>query len=221
MKKNPADPRPSQAEKRRHSHYSGFRWRDLLLVPNLLSLSRILWTIPALVLILSTDSLSNDLIAAAFLAIAFLTDVLDGAAARIFKQISDLGKILDPIIDKVVVLSCAIALSIAPRPEQLPLWFVLAILVRDGFILLLSSMVLREDKYLFTSSWSGKVTTFMIACTLLAYLMQAFMPFRILKFLPYITLILLVFSGIDYLEKYWSVKHKRFSEMKSRGKPPD
>ncbi len=201
----------SQEEKRKRTNYPGIHVNDLLLLPNLLTLLRLVWAIPALVLIVVGQG-AYDLWAAGLLCLAFLTDVLDGFVARTFNLISDLGKVLDPVVDKLVVLSVAFALVLPFRDPALPIWLLLTIVFRDSIILIFAIRVLQEDHYLFTSSWTGKFATFAIATTLLAYLLIDYIPVNLLISLPLITEGLLILSGVDYLEKYWSVRHKRYQK---------
>ncbi len=204
----------SQEQKRKRTHYQGINLRDLLLIPNLLTLSRALWTIPALVLILQASNGENDLIAAGFLFLAFITDVVDGFWARSFHKISDLGKILDPIVDKFVIISVALALGSPNRNPHLPHWLIVGVISRDSLILIVTLRALHEDHYLFTSSWTGKVATFVLASTLLAYLLSDYLHDQIVSRLPLVAFGFLVLSSVDYLEKYWSVRHKKLKRVK-------
>ena len=185
--------------------------RDLLLVPNILSLSRLIFAVPAVILVLRAENEANDMIAVLLLFLSFITDVLDGVWARTFHAISDLGKILDPVIDKLVMFGVSMALALAARDPQLPLWLVAAIVFRDFNILFLATRVLHEDHHLFVSSWTGKATTLCLAFTMLAYLLDDYLPANLLQVLPYISLGLLVLTSVDYFEKYWSVRHKRYN----------
>ncbi len=202
----------SHADKQRAVDREGIRGADVLLVPNLLSLSRLILAVPALWALLH----GKDLTAVIFLGLSFLTDVLDGFFARALHQKSELGKILDPVIDKLVVLGIAAVLTFAPRPHQLPLIVFLMILLRDVVILILASRALREDHYLFVSRWSGKATTFVIAITLLAFIVQDLVPDTVLGVLPWVAFALLGISSVDSLETYWSVKHKLAHKKKMR-----
>ncbi len=197
--------RLSQAEKRKRVNHPGFHFADVLLLPNLLSLSRLMLAIPAVVLIVRGGS---NQVAAGLLLAAFLTDALDGMIARTFRVISDLGKLIDPAADKIIVISTAIALSLGHRDPRFPLFLVAAIVLRDLLIVFFALRVLKEDHHLFTSSWPGKVTTFVIAVTLLVYLLPEYAPVKLIVVLPYVVLSLLALSSVDYLEKYWSVRHK-------------
>jgi len=199
----------SQEEKRKQVHHVGIHFRDLLLVPNLLSISRLVFAFPAIYLIAIAEGESNDLLAAGLLLLSFISDVLDGFWARTFHCISDLGKVLDPVIDKIVVIGTSVALAFADRSPQLPLWLLIAVVLRDLLILILARKSLREDHYLFVSSWTGKAATFVLALTLLSFLLNDYLPGAWLQILPVMSLGLLIFSGIDYFEKYWSVRHKR------------
>ncbi|NIO09152.1 MAG: CDP-diacylglycerol--glycerol-3-phosphate 3-phosphatidyltransferase, partial [Deltaproteobacteria bacterium] len=97
-------------------------------LPNLLSLFRIA-IIPLLVYILTnTDPLSSALAALVFL-IAAATDYLDGYLARRNKSVSNLGKVLDPLADKLMVVAALIMLAAMDRPGNaiVPAWLVVVV----------------------------------------------------------------------------------------------
>lgn len=101
-------------------------------VPNVLSILRIL-LIPVFVVLLIWDKKLSAFFVFLF---ASLTDLLDGIAARIWHQKTILGTYLDPAADKLLMASTFIALSF-PRfgsPNTLPLWLVLAVIIRDVYI---------------------------------------------------------------------------------------
>ncbi len=200
----------SQDQKRRQVQYPGIHLSDLRLLPNILTLSRLAFILPAVILISQSRGPGQDMIAAILLLCGFVTDMLDGIIARLFKKISDLGKILDPIVDKVVVLSTAAALTFSAHEPRFPLWLFVAIVFRDGMILILATRALQEDHYLFVSSWPGKATTFAIAATLMIYLLDHYLFEEIVIVAPWVVLGLLALSSVDYIERYWSVRHKRF-----------
>ena len=74
--------------------------RDFLLLPNLLAIFRIL-ILPFIFYFLAQDTHSGLIVALVLIALAVGSDVLDGYAARRLNQITDLGKILDPVADKL------------------------------------------------------------------------------------------------------------------------
>ncbi len=92
--------------------------------------------------------------------LAMLTDYFDGYFARKFNQVSELGKILDPLADKIMVISLFIILSIQGR---IPLWLTAAVLTRDILILLGGAFLKKKLGYVIPSNQTGKWTVFFIA----------------------------------------------------------
>lgn len=102
----------------------------MLTVPNLLSFLRLAMVPVFLVLILS----GRDALALLVLIISSITDFLDGAIARRFKQISRLGQLLDPAADRLFIFAALIGLSVR---GVIPWWFFAAIILREIMLLVL------------------------------------------------------------------------------------
>ncbi len=104
-------------------------WRDIgqesLNLPNLLTLVRILM-IPVFVILFITPTPDRSLIAAVIFTVAAVTDLLDGYIARRTGQVTKLGKLLDPIADKLLVLSALILLVNMDRVSALVAILVIA-----------------------------------------------------------------------------------------------
>ena len=96
--------------------------------------------------------------------IAGLTDFFDGYIARRFNEVSDLGKILDPIADKVMVGMGAVAMYAA---GALDTWFVIVVIARDFLILAAGLYAKTQKNLLMTSSMVGKVAVGIVALSLL------------------------------------------------------
>ncbi|MBD3167582.1 hypothetical protein GF324_13360 [bacterium] len=199
----------SQAERRSHTDYPGFEISRVLLPPNLISLTRLLWAIPAVILLARDAGPRMDIIAGILLGLSFLTDMIDGIVARKFNMISDMGKVLDPLLDKVVVLMVGAALAFTGREPGMPEWLFIAMVLRDVTILALGWKVLQEDRHLFTSSWTGKFTTFAIAVTMVSFIFSFLLSTPVLDAMSWVVFGALIVSSVDYMEKYWSVRHKR------------
>ncbi len=86
-------------------------------------------------------------------AIAIATDLLDGYLARRLNQISDFGKIIDPLADKVFVSVVAVLLALQ---ERIPLWFLLAIVARDAIILAGGVYAQKKTGIVLPSNYVGK-----------------------------------------------------------------
>lgn len=138
-------------------------------------------------------------VALAIFAIAAFTDAIDGGIARSRSQITDLGIVLDPIADKLLIVSGFISLSIIkqiPGDLRIPAWAVLTVLSRDIIILLgLLIIYFLKGNVTIKPSWLGKVTTFFQMIAIMAVLVT----FRYNKFLIYPAVLFTVFSGIDYV----------------------
>ena len=107
------------------------RLRDELLnAPNLMTLGRIL-LIPIFLYLLAYENRRNSFLAAAVYAVCALTDWVDGWLARVSNKVTRLGKFLDPLADKVIVLS---ALVMLVRLGRVPVWVVVLIAAREFLI---------------------------------------------------------------------------------------
>ncbi len=138
-------------------------------VPNLLSFFR-LATAPLVFLFFSLPPPEGRWITLGFLALSFSTDFFDGFFARRLKQQSDLGRILDPLADKVVVLALMIAVVLF-RPGPLSLLpFLLVVLGRDMLILAGGYYVRRTRGVVLESNIWGKAATFILMAAFLAFI---------------------------------------------------
>lgn len=93
--------------------------------------------------------------------IAAGTDVLDGHFARVLKEQTNLGRVLDPLADKILIVATFSALAFIDTPLfHIPLWFVVLVFVREGIIILGSCIIMRKRHDVTVESiiW-GKLTT--------------------------------------------------------------
>jgi cardiolipin synthase len=136
--------------------------------------------------------------------LAGITDVLDGIIARRFGQKTSIGAVLDPLADKLLMASSILILSL-PQMEfhnTIPRWLMIVIIFRDGFILLVSLIVvLMVGWRVFTPSPYGKASTVMQVLTVLAVLYTNWQGQAVpeLNILFYMTGLMTAFSGIHYL----------------------
>ncbi len=106
-------------------------------LPNVLTVFR-LCLVPVFVLLMIEPSESEQIAAAMIFALAAITDLLDGYLARQWDTVSDFGKLLDPVADKVLVMS-ALVMLVAQRSSTdgsswVPAWLVVLILAREFWI---------------------------------------------------------------------------------------
>ncbi len=134
-------------------------------VPNLLSSIRIL-LIPVFVLLIlhhGTEGAGLVLLGA-----VVSTDWIDGYIARHTGQVSNLGKVLDPVADRLAIAAGLISLMVR---NAFPVWAGLLVLVRDALVILVGAVVLFRFKVRLDVRWIGKVATFalMVAIPLVAW----------------------------------------------------
>jgi CDP-diacylglycerol---glycerol-3-phosphate 3-phosphatidyltransferase len=114
-------------------------------LPNLLSLFRI-GIIPVLVYLLTFSDRVSAILAAFLFLIASITDYFDGYLARRNRSVSDLGKILDPLADKLMIIAVLIMLTAMDRPGQpsVPAWIVVIIIARETAVTVIRGIALSE-----------------------------------------------------------------------------
>jgi CDP-diacylglycerol--glycerol-3-phosphate 3-phosphatidyltransferase len=132
--------------------------------------------------------------------IAIATDWFDGKLARWSKTVSDWGKVLDPLADKMAAGFTLLALAVT---KAIPWWFVLMMVVRDVITGLGWSVLSRRTGSIFMSRMSGKAATGAVGVTVLAAIMVA--DPEVMNACLWITTTLLLYSFVDYFVHFVSV----------------
>lgn len=169
-------------------------------LPNKLTMLRVL-LIPFFVFFLLVPAFSDNgkYIATVIFIIASLTDLLDGKIARKYNLVTNFGKFMDPLADKLLVCSALICLVDMKKLES---WITIIIIARE-FIISGFRLIAAEHQIVIAASYWGKFkTTFqmlMIIVLILDFAQPAFQMLGIV--LTYISLVLTVVSLADYLYK--------------------
>lgn len=172
-------------------------------IANIITVVRILLA-PLFVYLLLDDGSSRGalrLAAAALFVVAIVTDSLDGMLARRQGLITDLGKILDPIADKVLIGAALITLSIL---GELPWWITIVIMVREVGITVFRFVVLRSR--VIPASRGGKLKTVLqaVAISLSLFPLSSVLGPWVLGVNAVVmtaAVVITVVTGIDYLVK--------------------
>ena len=127
---------------------------QILTIPNLITLGRLL-CLPVFVWLLLGQE--NPLAAGALLGVLGATDWVDGWYARRFNAVSDLGKIFDPVVDRLLFFVAIFAIIIAGAA---PLWFCIAVLVREVALSLATLVLASLGARRIDVTWIGKAATF-------------------------------------------------------------
>jgi len=172
-------------------------------LPNQLTILRVI-LIPAFLIFLYFDRPMTNVIAAIIFTIASITDFIDGYLARKYNIVTDLGKILDPVADKILVASSLIALMELGRVEGI---VVILLLSRDFAVGALRDLSASKGKII-AAGFSGKLKTVfqMVAVGFLIYKNEliGIDIFFIGKILIYLSVLLSIYSGIEYYIKFFA-----------------
>lgn len=174
-------------------------------LPNKITMIRII-LIPFFVFFMLTDYVAySNYIAAGIFIVASLTDTLDGYLARKYNLVSNFGKFVDPLADKLLVCSALVCFVAAPD-NPMPAWGVIVIISRD-FIISGFRLVASDAGVVIAASWWGKIKTVvqMLMSILLILNFEGTVINVIEYVFIYVAIILTVVSLVDYLWKNWKV----------------
>ena len=170
-------------------------------LPNWLTLSR-LAAVPLLMVLILGDFKYHDQVAAVVFVAASLTDTLDGNLARARGQVTELGKFLDPLADKLFILSVLIVLV---QARELAAWVVVVIFGRELLITVLRSLSASQGHVIAATPWGKTKTVSQVVAVLLLILQE---PYPLLRIWATVVVgfavTFTVLSGIDYL---WRFRH--------------
>ncbi len=170
-------------------------------LPNLLSLIRIL-IIPVLVYLLSYPDRLSGLLAALLFLLASITDYFDGYLARRNRSVSDVGKILDPLADKLMIASALIMLAALDRPDEpgVPAWLVVVIIAREIAV----AETLGKYKFI--------LQAFAVVALLIHYNYWGVDFFAAGMYFLALSTILALWSGVSYYGQFFRLRQARIGE---------
>jgi len=175
---------------------------QIMNLPNGVTIIRILAIPVILFLLFATGRMFQVITAVIFLLVA-LTDMLDGYFARSRKMVTTLGKFLDPLADKLLIVTALIALISA---RGIPLWMVIVIVGREIAVTGLRGIAMSEGMII-PSSLLGKYKTAFEMTSIFCLILKG--PFLSIDFhligmvLLWVALLLAVISGVDYFRGFF------------------
>lgn len=172
---------------------------------NKVTLSRMM-LIPIFVIVLMCNVPYGDLIAMAIFALASLTDGIDGYIARKYNQVTDFGKFLDPLADKLLI---ATALICFVELQRMPAWMAVIIIAREFIVTGLRSVAASKG-IVIAAIMTGKIKTcIQIAASICAFLFygEAYIigGYSIAWWAMLISTLFTIYSGYEYLKKNWNI----------------
>ncbi len=172
--------------------------KDLFLLPNLITIGRLFFSI-----YLFTQHLISDFsisILVLIIALIGISDSIDGIVARRLNQVSRLGTILDPVCDRIVFLLLLFWLT-----DIFPDWFFSGILIRETLVISGSLNVLTKTKTLKVSNF-GKFGTVLIFFSICFYVINSGNEYIFFTYFGLISLIFYYFVALEYFYKIFIKK---------------
>lgn len=178
--------------------------KEILTVPNLLSLFRLILIPVYVVIYLNAQSSTDYYIAGAILAVSCLTDMIDGKIARHFNLITTLGKALDPLADKATQFTLIVCLAV----RYPVLFYVIALfVVKEAFQIIAAYWLYRKGKVLKGALISGKICTTVLFLSLIAMVVFPELTERQVEIIAVVDLIFMVMAFTEYALAYFSKKN--------------
>ena len=131
--------------------------------------------------------------------VASLTDYVDGQIARKFNQVSDFGKFLDPLADKLLVIACMVMFC---EWTMFPAWALMIVLTREFAVTGLRLVAVGKGNVI-AAGWSGKIKT---ASTMIGLcVMMGFPGIELVRTIVVAVIVLTtVYSGVEYFVQNWN-----------------
>jgi CDP-diacylglycerol--glycerol-3-phosphate 3-phosphatidyltransferase len=170
-------------------------------ISNTLSLSRIFLMAPVIYFFL-TPIVHNREYAVLFILLAVITDALDGYFARLLRQESEIGKIIDPLADKIGVGTVVVLLLFF---GDISFWFAVIVILRDVLIFI-GGLILKVRKgIILPSNLPGKFAVAFVAFTLVFAMMRYHFFSLLMQFSLFVSVVLLLFSFALYIKRFYTV----------------
>lgn len=173
-------------------------------IPNLLSISRIL-SVPVFIILMLEPSPVRALAAGVVFSLASATDWLDGYLARKWGQVTKVGKLLDPIADKILIMS-ALVILVEIRSDVVHSWIAIVIIGREFAVTGLRAMA-ASDGIIIPAENVGKYKVGAQIAAVLSLLLDYYLTKEWLRdfgaIALWIAMILAVYSAVKYFKTYW------------------
>jgi CDP-diacylglycerol--glycerol-3-phosphate 3-phosphatidyltransferase len=169
---------------------------------NAITIGRIL-LVPIFLVILLTEMENKEILAFSIFLIASVTDAVDGYFARKYNQITNLGKFLDPLADKLLVVAALLALVYL---DYVAAWVAAVIILREILITGFRFYFMVKDSA-FSASWLAKKKTLVQIIAIGLLILHPKLPYSEIVFelgtaILYFAVFLTIYSGIEYVIKY-------------------
>jgi cardiolipin synthase (CMP-forming) len=171
-------------------------FKEILLIPNLISSFRLLLGIPFFYYLSNINEPSSRSIVIVLIFVAFISDLLDGFVARKTNSVSELGKIIDPLADKTLIVLIITFLYINKEISSI---YLLVVILRDVLIFVGGIILSKKIGKVLPSNILGKITVFSIGIFIIINFFQLDKESGFYYLFFYLSLCLCVVSLIGYM----------------------
>ena len=168
---------------------------NVLTIPNLLTLIRLLLIGP---IVWAFAGLRNSAVTAVLLTVSGVTDIVDGWIARHFNMVSDFGKAVDPVADKLTQLAVLICLATRYRVMRLPLAM---LVIKEAASGLMGWMVFKHTGDVLGAQWHGKLVTCLLYALMIAHILWQEMPVYLSNILTSLCVVMMAVSFALYARR--------------------
>ena len=173
--------------------------KEILTIPNLLSLFRLLLIPVYMVIYLQAEALTDYYIAGAILAVSCLTDMIDGKIARHFNLSTKIGQVLDPIADKATQITLVVCL--ATRYPVL-LYMIGVFIIKETYQLVAMLWLYKKGQMLTGALISGKICTTVLFLSLIAMVVFPNLPMDQVTIITIVDIVFMLIAFAEYLMVY-------------------
>jgi len=146
------------------------------------------------------DESIRTMVCAGIILAIFLSDVLDGLIARWMDEVSNIGKIIDPVADKICMM--VVLIYLIKAEGDLFFIFFLLITSRDTLLIIVGIYLLQYQEEVFQSLQSGKIFMFFCSAMMVSYIFPQVIPEGIRLFLYAMTILFFIISSYFYIDSY-------------------
>lgn len=185
-----------------------FNKKDIVSIPNLMGYFRVLLIPVFCWLYLTAQSTRDYLLAAIVVLVSSLTDLFDGMVARKFNMVTELGKIVDPVADKLTHAALAVCLAV-----RYPLmWALIALMaVKEGYMAVMGIIFLKKGTMLNGAKWFGKICTASLFVGLMVLFLFPYLPTLAVNSIIIVLMILMTITLLMYIPEFKKM-HKQVEE---------
>lgn len=180
-----------------------FNKKDIVSIPNLMGYFRILLIPVFCWLYLTAQDTRDYLLSAAVVLLSSLTDLFDGKIARRFNMVTELGKIIDPVADKLT--HAALAFCLAVRYPFM--WALIALMaVKEGFMAVMGILFLKKGVMLNGAKWFGKVCTAALFIGLMILFLFPKLPAAVVNGIIITLMVLMTITLLLYIPEFKNMR---------------